>query len=250
MGDNQEFDARLTARRCTLKAPDYRQLTAIDWIVLDFTDGVHTFGALCNLLPASEAAIQQSYKHLRELGFITWQEGAHGAKGNEEQVIANVLQPTIGVRLNESEASRSPYLRTTQSGSSLFGSTLGPRPIGLMPSLTDYSDEVCRQYLPQHMIAEFRQFKPTLVDDKLDISVELQVFADFIYEHLSQMSARDLLGLDEEVTAHDQIRQAYQLRTKQFHPDRYFRKNISSFAPRIAAIYKAVTAAYTELQTR
>jgi hypothetical protein len=88
-----------------------------------------------------------------------------------------------------------------------------------------------------------------MVDETLDIPVETQIFAEFIFQNLSSMTHQDLLGLPEGCKDKAAVRQGYMLRTKQFHPDRYFRKNIGIFTPRIAAIFKAVTVAFTTLQT-
>ena len=76
------------------------------------------------------------------------------------------------------------------------------------------------------------------------------MFAEFIYEHLSTLTPAELLGLEEDEVTRVLVKQAYMMRTRQFHPDRYFRKNIGVFAPRIAAIFKAVTGAFTSLQAK
>ena len=64
------------------------------------------------------------------------------------------------------------------------------------------------------------------------------------------LTAAELLGLEEDEITRVLVKQAYMMRTRQFHPDRYFRKNIGVFAPRIAAIFKAVTGAFASLQTK
>ena len=96
----------------------------------------------------------------------------------------------------------------------------------------------------------FKLFQPTLVDSNLDLSLEMQYFTEYLHQNLASLSPYDLLGLTEGQCTKADVRQAYLLRTKQFHPDRYFRKNIGPFAPRIAAIFKAVTGAFTTLQSK
>ena len=246
MTEGMRVDAGAIARRCSLQSPSYRALTSLDWVVLDFTDGLRTFDEMCTQLAVNESELAASYLHLRELGFLTWQDAE--SQASDTRMWSPGESRLSGARaLNENAPSSASASR---SSSVLFGSQLGNRPVALMPSTKDFDDGVCRQYIPARMIPQFRQFMPSLVDAKLDIPVEVQVFAEFIYENLSSMSPYDLLCLEEGDADRNQIRRAYQLKTKQFHPDRYFRKNIGSFAPRIAAISKAVSTAYTRLQSK
>ena len=87
-----------------------------------------------------------------------------------------------------------------------------------------------------------------MTDSKLDVPLELQVFIEFIHDNLNAFSPYDLLGIPEGTTDKTVIRNAYMQRTKQFHPDRYFRKNIGSYANVLSVIFKAVTRAFSALQ--
>lgn len=80
------------------------------------------------------------------------------------------------------------------------------------------------------------------IDPSLELPVEVQ-------QRVLEFEARllrpyhEILGVaaDADVRA---IKQAYFGLSKQFHPDRYFRRNLGPFAPRIDRIFKKVLEAY------
>lgn len=224
-----------------VKEPEYNQLTPLDWVVLDFTDGMRTFGSLLSFIPTNQKDLAASYIHLRLLGFLTWNIPDHtemrfGANG----YFADKSQPG---RSHVRPATRFPPKPKSVSGISRVNSSVSP---ALSPQ--DLSDEVCAQYLPPRLFPAFKQFSPTQLDEALDLSVEMQLFTEFLHQQLSVLSPYDLLGLTEGQCTRADVKQAYLLRTRQFHPDRYFRKNLGPFAPELAAIFKAVTAAFGKLQ--
>ena len=216
MAENSGITASTVANRCKLSKPEYTLLTSLDWVVLDFTDGKRTFEDMQSVIPMRREALESSFNHLARLGFIEWGNQVASGKG---------------------EGAGHSAASTASSGTGTAGNP------------ASYSTEVCLQYLPPRLINEFRAFKPKLTDESLDLPVEIQVFTEFIHENLSKLSPCDLLGLIEGQYQKAQIKQGYVLRTKQFHPDRYFRKNLGPFQPRIAAIFKAVTAAFAKLQS-
>lgn len=226
MAEGLHIDAQIVARRCSVKSPDYSQLTSLDWVVLDFTDGMRKFYEMQQMLPVSPEELSEAYIHLKSLGFLTWN--------------------TPDSRTSTSAASS--YIQSRQFSNA--DSLTSAKTVSLAPLVSGYSDEVCAQYLPPRLFGELRRFEPTMINESLDIPVETQVFAEFIHDNLSRLSPYDLLGLVEGQCTKADVKQAYLLRTKQFHPDRYFRKNIGPFAPRIAAIFKAVTSAFTTLQSK
>lgn len=246
-GTGLYVDPQAVGRRCAVKSPDYQPLTPLDWVVLDFTDGLRSLDEMSQLVPATHEQLAESYIHLRLLGFITWNPTGNRSKP----------QPASRPKSSDSFDKHShlpPVLNQSDTmdpnktmGIGSFIASMAS--VQLPPSPHQISDEVCAQYLPSHWIARFREFQPELVDESLDIPVETQIFAEFIYQNLSSMTHQDLLGLPEGSKDKAAVRQGYMLRTKQFHPDRYFRKNIGPFTPRIAAIFKAVTVAFTTLQT-
>jgi curved DNA-binding protein CbpA len=79
-------------------------------------------------------------------------------------------------------------------------------------------------------------------DPSLDLSVELQERI-FDYEARLESSYHDLLGVTRAAEGRD-IKRAYFRLSKDFHPDRYFRRNIGDFGPRLDRIFKKVAEAY------
>ncbi|GEM_PF-2129565 len=246
MAEGLNVDAQAIARRCTVKSPDYDQLTPLDWVVLDFTDGLRTFESMLSFIPVTKSDLAASFIHLRLLGFLTW----NSSDKSDVQAARNQTANT-----HEPQSSYSGYVpsgmsQSPRSQSSGGISSLSSAGVSLEPAIGSFTDEICFQYLPQRLMNSFRRFQPTLVDSTLDLSIEMQYFTEYLHQNLASLSPYDLLGLTEGQCTKADVRQAYLLRTKQFHPDRYFRKNIGPFAPRIAAIFKAVTGAFTTLQSK
>lgn len=225
MGDGLYLDPQTVARRCALDAPDYGELTPLDWVVLDFSDGMRTFSQMRDIVPATDESLTEAYVHLRLLGFLTWKTIQSG-----------------GAR----SASLQPETRNPDSAVRMPAASGAAEPTSL-PKF-DFGDEICAQYIPERLFSEFRRFSPKLFDAKLDLSNEMQAFVEFIYDNLNMLSPYEILGIAPGTADKGALRQAYMQRTKQFHPDRYFRKNLGPFAPRIAAIFKAVSNAFAKLQ--
>ena len=217
MGDGVHIDPDVVARRCSVKTPEYSELTSLDWVVLDFTDGMRSFSQMLDILPVDESALAEAYLHFRLLGFLTWKRPEPRGDVNHAPI--------------------APTKAVTQT-----------RPSS-MPTFSGYSDEVCANYIPARMFAKFRSFTPQLFDIKLDLPTEVQAFIEFIHDHLNEFSPYELLGVPEGTRNESAIRQGFMTRTRQFHPDRYFRKNVGPFGPRISAIFKAISTAYAQLQS-
>lgn len=212
-GAGLHIDPQSVSHRCTVESPDYQPLTPLDWVVLDFTDGKRSFEDISNLVPATAEQLAESYIHLRLLKFITWESAS---KRSESPETSRHRVNSMRMTLDDKET------------------TFNSKPsANAAPSLSVISDEVCAQYLPAHWIPKFRAFQAELTDETLDIPIETQLFAEFIYLHLSSMTHQDLLCLPEGCKDKAKVRQGYMVRTKQFHPDRYFRKNIGPFTPRL-----------------
>ena len=73
MANGLHVDPQVVAHRNPIKSPDYQQLTPLDWVVLDFTDGRRTFEQLTSMLPANLSDLTASMIHLRLLGLLTWE---------------------------------------------------------------------------------------------------------------------------------------------------------------------------------
>ena len=245
MAEGLNVDAQAIARRCTVKSPDYDQLTPLDWVVLDFTDGLRTFESMLSFIPTNKSDLAASFIHLRLLGLLTWNSPGQ----NEDRLTRSQTENAHNVSISgkggqaEPQSQRRPHYSGGISSLSNSG-------ISLEPEQGSFTDEVCSQYLPPRLKNSFRLFQPTLVDSTLDLSIEMQYFTEYLHQNLGSLSPYDLLGLTEGQCTKADVKQAYLLRTKQFHPDRYFRKNLGPFAPRIAAIFKAVTGAFTTLQSK
>lgn len=268
------MDAHVIAEQCELSGVDYSQLTSLEWIVLDLSDGKRSFGDILSLVPVNAAELTAAYTHLHQLRLLRW-EGAKPESNTPRSRVLDLMPDDMediraGRRLtlanDQSSAGKTqlnwmPNRMPEDSGvnrlsqparlaSSAEIRTVTPAPGACACTPRDINDTVCSQYLPRRLFADFRSFEPKLLDTSLDLAPEVQMFTEYIYERLSGMSAADLLGLEENEITRVQVKQAYIMRTRQFHPDRYFRKNIGVFAPRIAAIFKAVTGAFTSLQAK
>lgn len=88
---------------------------------------------------------------------------------------------------------------------------------------------------------------PRHSDPSLDIDIGTQALIEFLNLSLESLTPYEILGI-EPTQDKGVIRQAYLKRSRLFHPDRYFRKNIGSYASVLSAIFKAVTRAFSSLQ--
>ncbi len=81
-----------------------------------------------------------------------------------------------------------------------------------------------------------------LLDEGLDISVDLQrrILA---YEKRLGRSYHELLDLEFSADAKD-IKRAYFQLSREFHPDRYYRRELGEFKPRLEKIFRKLVEAY------
>jgi curved DNA-binding protein CbpA len=80
------------------------------------------------------------------------------------------------------------------------------------------------------------------IDPELDLSVDLQRRILELEANLEQ-PYHTLLGVDRNADTRA-IKRAYFELSRQFHPDRYFRRQIGDYAPRLERIFKKVVEAY------
>lgn len=258
MSENKKIAPETIAQRCFLITADYSKLTDVDWCVLDFTDGKRSFEEVASILPADRERITASYWHLQELGFVTWRSTAVLTGEHSPIVLTNLsseISPEILGGGKSPVVSMESAIRTDETdilnqiigclGSSSDGASVE---VDGAPHFAGYDDATCRQYLPERMIPAFRQYSPHCYDAKLEISGEMQAFAEFIHAHLSELTPYELLGIAEGTTDEAAIQQGYAMRSKQFHPELYFRKKIGPFADMISEIFKAMTAAHRDIQ--
>ncbi|MDH3519970.1 MAG: DnaJ domain-containing protein [Myxococcales bacterium] len=83
---------------------------------------------------------------------------------------------------------------------------------------------------------------PPAIDPSLELPEELQQRI-LDYEARLDGSYHELLGVDRGAD-NEAIKRAYFALSKQFHPDRYFRKNIGPFGARLERLFKKMIEAY------
>jgi hypothetical protein len=81
------------------------------------------------------------------------------------------------------------------------------------------------------------------VDASLDLDVDLQREILAFEARLVEASHHEILGVERHSDGRE-IKLAYFQLSKRFHPDRYFRRNIGSFAQRLDRIFRHVALAY------
>jgi len=87
---------------------------------------------------------------------------------------------------------------------------------------------------------------PDRVDESLDLPVELQKRI-LAFEKQLDRPYHALLGVAPDADARE-IKRAYFRLSKDFHPDRYFGREIGHFAPRLDRIFKRIALGYELLQ--
>lgn len=86
------------------------------------------------------------------------------------------------------------------------------------------------------------QIDESAIDESLDIDVEVQRRILDVESRLG-CSYPEILGVAPDADGLA-IKKAYRALSRDFHPDRYFRKQIGGFKPRLEAIFKKVLEAY------
>jgi curved DNA-binding protein CbpA len=83
---------------------------------------------------------------------------------------------------------------------------------------------------------------PPAIDQRLGIPVELQK-SILAFEACLAKPYHEILGIERNADAKE-VKRAYFRLSREFHPDRYFRKNVGAFGPRLERIFKKVAEAY------
>ncbi|MDG1477947.1 MAG: DnaJ domain-containing protein [Myxococcota bacterium] len=81
---------------------------------------------------------------------------------------------------------------------------------------------------------------------KIDLSNKECALIEQMHRTLEQCSHYTLLGISEDADATD-VRKAYYDLSRHLHPDRFFRREVGDYAPKIEAIFSAITIAYQTL---
>lgn len=87
-----------------------------------------------------------------------------------------------------------------------------------------------------------REIDESLLDPSLDIDVEMQRQI-LTFQMGLDRPYHELLAVDHDADER-RIKRAYFKLSKEFHPDRYFRKNIGGYADRLSIIFKRVSEGY------
>lgn len=86
---------------------------------------------------------------------------------------------------------------------------------------------------------------PGDLDDSLDLPRQAQLRILEFEQRLSS-GPHHLLGVEAEADA-GTVKSAYRTLSREFHPDRYFRRQIGSYEKRLHRVFKGVVSAYREL---
>ena len=81
---------------------------------------------------------------------------------------------------------------------------------------------------------------------RLDLTQKEQLLIEHLHQSLQQTSLYNLLGIPSDANS-KQIRDAYYDLSRSWHPDRFFRRDVGDYGPRIELIFTAFTRAYRTL---
>ena len=84
-------------------------------------------------------------------------------------------------------------------------------------------------------------------EEGLEIKVEVRQRLRMFHSRLREMNFFELLEVDVAADTKE-IRRAYFSRSKEFHPDRYFNRNIGPYKEMLAEVFKQIAAAYKFLE--
>ncbi len=221
--DSSIIEMETIARR--VKGDDnlMSQFTPVDWVVLDFANGRRSFKDLATMLPTEQSALMASFRHLKALGFLAWNELTYrNSRGDSSS----------GIRRNATQPIKVAEVLSAVSDVSVI--------------MADLSDEQCLQYIPRKLLGAFRSFTPHQVNATYEMDLGTQALVEFLFAHINGLTPYEILGV-ESSASDAEIRQAYLKRSRLFHPDRYYRKNIGVFTNQLTALFKAVTTAFGTL---
>ncbi len=210
-------DARARTPRPVQDRRDYRQvsMTPTEGFVLSRIDGTLTEHDLAAATGLPAEAVATSLARLEELGLITYANGqpAPAASGPAPANPAASGQPSprqSSVGLRFPPAAQATAVAPPPD--------LSPEDQAALAEAVDIDDETKRAVLAAHATLE-----------RLD--------------HYALLGA-------ERAADRKAIKRAYYELAGKFHPDKYFRKNLGSFKPRMEAIFTRVTLAHDVLSDR
>lgn len=98
----------------------------------------------------------------------------------------------------------------------------------------------------EQLAAAATDLDPGALAEEVDLPTELKRQVLYLHGNLHRLDYYRLLAVERGAEIRD-LKLAFRKRTKIFHPDRYFRRDVGSFGPRITELYKVVSQAYDVL---
>ena len=92
------------------------------------------------------------------------------------------------------------------------------------------------------------RYDPVELDEPVEIDLDKKRRVLDLYYRLDELSYYELLNVDPQADKR-QVKSAYYALAPEFHPDKYFRKQLGSFKQKIEAIFGRVTLAHDVLTT-
>jgi curved DNA-binding protein CbpA len=89
-------------------------------------------------------------------------------------------------------------------------------------------------------------FSPVDLQEDVDLDFERRKQILYLFHHIDQMSHYRLLGIAPTATDVE-VRKAYLERSRQFHPDTFFRKRLGSYQAKVEAIFQRAKIAHDVL---
>jgi curved DNA-binding protein CbpA/cytochrome c-type biogenesis protein CcmH/NrfG len=89
-------------------------------------------------------------------------------------------------------------------------------------------------------------YDPSELDEDVEIEPEKKRRILDLYYRLEDLSYYEILGVDEQAEK-KKIKSAYYALAPEFHPDKYFRKNLGTYKTKIEAVFTRVTLAHDVL---
>jgi len=128
--------------------------------------------------------------------------------------------------------------RLARAGAVAFAGGAGPRPAPASPPRVDGQ--------PRSTATPSRGYDPAELDEPADLDVDKKRRILDLFYRIDNLTYYEMLGVDRQADK-KQVKSAYYSIAPEFHPDKFFRKNLGSFKPKIEAIFGRLTLAHDTL---
>lgn len=210
-----------------LPAPDELRkmpLTPLDGFVLSRVDGISTEEEIVGVTGLPSDQVRESLERLASLSLVALGGGAQSP-----------ARPVSGVGVSVAAATEA-YVRETTSAE-LRAQSQAPPASGRTVSTT-----TTKQSPAADAAAPTAAAKP----GGIDLSVEEQQRIVDLFEKLDDVDHYAVLGVSRSAEKKE-IKRAYFERAATYHPDRYFRRDVGPFKPKLEVIFARMTAAHDVL---